>query len=192
MKTCIAMFLVFAVTLVSLDRAIAQTPAEKNKDQDVDKVVVGTNEVVLDAVVKDKKGRLVKDLSAADFEVFEDGVPQEVRSFRLVARGATTPVDSSAPPDAKTGTQPKAAPDATTPQRGPGPFFPPALAVWRWFTIGFHQTLAASPARPLSVTLTVCNAMICGVFGIDLSLHVLQRFTNNGEKIKAAVDQASA
>ena len=192
MKICIAMFLVFAITLISLDRAIAQTPAQKDKDQDVDRVVVGTNEVVLDAIVKDKKGRLVKDLSAADFEVLEDGVPQEVRSFRLVSRGATTPVDSSAPPDAKTGTQPKAAPDATTPQRGPGPL----NFSTRFGGLALVYDRLSPNARSIAreASLSYIDGMqrddFAGVFGIDLSLHVLQRFTNNGEKIKAAVDRA--
>src|SRR6266576_4602219 len=84
MRTCIVLILVFSLTTVSLNKAVCQTPADK--EQDIEKVVVGTNEVVLDAVVKDKKGRAVKDLTAADFQISEDGVPQEVRSFRLVTR----------------------------------------------------------------------------------------------------------
>src|SRR4051794_37550602 len=84
MKTCTILILVFCLNFVSLNKTLCQTPAEK--EQEIEKVVVGTNEVVLDAVVKDKKGRAVKDLTAADFEVSEDGVPQEVRSFRLVTR----------------------------------------------------------------------------------------------------------
>src|SRR6266498_5234368 len=84
MRSSVVLFLVFSLIIVSLDKALCQTPGKK--EQDVEKVVVGTNEVVLDAVVKDKKGRAVKDLTAADFEVSEDGVPQEVRSFRLITR----------------------------------------------------------------------------------------------------------
>src|SRR6266550_156958 len=84
MRTCIVLILVFSLISVSLTKAICQTPADK--EQDIEKVVVGTNEVVLDAVVKDKKGRAIKDLTAADFQISEDGVPQEVRSFRLITR----------------------------------------------------------------------------------------------------------
>src|SRR5437899_584278 len=84
MRTCTVLILVFSLTIVSLNKAISQTPA--NKEQDIEKVVVGTNEVVLDAVVKDKKGHAVKDLTAADFQITEDGASQEVRSFRLVMR----------------------------------------------------------------------------------------------------------
>src|SRR5256712_2664756 len=96
MRSCTVLILVFSLTIVSLNKALCQTPAAK--EQDIEKVVVGTNEVVLDAVVKDKKGRAVKDLTAADFQISEDGVPQEVRSFRLVSR-ESAPVNE---PDADT------------------------------------------------------------------------------------------
>src|SRR5260370_14958730 len=63
-----------------------QTQKPGTSDEDEEKIVVGTNEVLLDAVVKDKKGHLVKDLQASDFEVYEDGVRQDIKSFRLVSR----------------------------------------------------------------------------------------------------------
>jgi VWFA-related protein len=40
--------------------------------------------VAVDLVVRDKKGRLVRDLRASDLEVLEDGAPQEILSVRLV------------------------------------------------------------------------------------------------------------
>src|SRR5215813_8664256 len=55
-------------------------------------VKLGTTEVMLDVVVRDKKGRPVKDLAGADFEVYEDGVKQQIESFHLVVReGAAAP-----------------------------------------------------------------------------------------------------
>lgn len=42
---------------------------------------VNAQRVVLDVVVTDKHGANVKGLSRDDFTVFEDGVPQEIRSF---------------------------------------------------------------------------------------------------------------
>jgi VWFA-related protein len=45
-------------------------------------IKVTTRIVVLDVVVTDKKGKLVeRDLTRDDFSVFEDGKPQEIRSF---------------------------------------------------------------------------------------------------------------
>src|SRR4026208_2129964 len=86
MRVCTVSLLLlsFAIAIVLPLPTNAQKP-EVN-EQEPERIVVGTNEVVLDAVVKDKKGRPVKDLTAADFQISEDGVPQEVRSFRLVTR----------------------------------------------------------------------------------------------------------
>ena len=41
-------------------------------------------EVALDLVVRDSHGKLVKNLRPGEIEVYEDGIRQEVRSFRLV------------------------------------------------------------------------------------------------------------
>ena len=52
----------------------------------------------LDVVVKDKKGRPVKDLKDTDFEIYEDGKPQRIESFRFVLRegGAGAATDAKA------------------------------------------------------------------------------------------------
>jgi VWFA-related protein len=41
-------------------------------------------DVAVDFVVRDKKGRIVRDLKAADVEVYEDGVRQDVALFQMV------------------------------------------------------------------------------------------------------------
>src|ERR1035441_9658472 len=46
------------------------------------------DEVALDLVVRDKKGRLVKNLTSGDVEIYEDGVRQQIRSLRLVTSDA--------------------------------------------------------------------------------------------------------
>ena len=43
--------------------------------------------ILVDAVVRDKSGQLVTDLSATDFELFEDGARQTIDSFTRVTRG---------------------------------------------------------------------------------------------------------
>ena len=54
-----------------------------------------TSEVVVDVVIRDKKGKLVRGLSAADFTVTEDGQAQQMTAVREVAglsSGAPSPV----------------------------------------------------------------------------------------------------
>jgi VWFA-related protein len=48
---------------------------------------VGTEQVEVDLVVRDKEGRLVRDLERGQVEVFEDGVRQDVDSLTLVEHG---------------------------------------------------------------------------------------------------------
>jgi len=43
-----------------------------------------TEEVLLDVVVRDKKGHPVTDLKAEDFQVLDNGTPKKISSFRLV------------------------------------------------------------------------------------------------------------
>jgi len=58
----------------------------------------GANLVRVDAYPT-LKGQPVKDLTAADFEVFEDGVPQKVESFELVQVRAAGPQESRREPN---------------------------------------------------------------------------------------------
>ena len=44
----------------------------------------GVNAVRVDVIVTDKAGNPVADLTAADFEVLEDGKPQDIDLFKLV------------------------------------------------------------------------------------------------------------
>src|SRR5579883_3091593 len=86
MKSRIACITIIALAFSLFGNCLAQTPAGAGQDEE--RVVVSSNEIMLDAVVKDKKGRPVKDLQASDFEIFEDGAPQKIKSFRLITREA--------------------------------------------------------------------------------------------------------
>src|SRR6267378_5870893 len=88
MSRLITVVLLFVLVVTPLS-ILEQPPSTQQGEE---KVVSGTTEVVFDAVVKDKKGRPVKDLQAADFQITEDGMAQEVKSFRLVTgEGADSP-----------------------------------------------------------------------------------------------------
>jgi len=59
----------------------AQTPPP---GQQVPTFRAGVNFVRVDVIVTDSRGNAVKDLALADFEVFEDGKPQKVETFKLI------------------------------------------------------------------------------------------------------------
>lgn len=74
-----------ALAAVSESGVRAQQPAFR----------AGTALVEVDAVVHDKAGRFVPDLSASDFEVLDDGAPRAVELITIVRRGAPTPTVAS-------------------------------------------------------------------------------------------------
>ena len=77
---------------------------------------VTTALVQIDAVVTDSKGRHIEDLSAADFEIIEDGKVRPITSFSFVR---VSPPDGQSRPDRRTARKavPQSAPPAAPPRR---------------------------------------------------------------------------
>src|SRR5215212_7625919 len=93
-----ALILFIVVILLSTNLSIfSQTQSPQNQDDKP--IVLSANEVLLDVVVRDKKGQIIKSLKPSDFEVYEDNVKQDVTSFRLVSR---EPVAGGTKADPKT------------------------------------------------------------------------------------------
>ncbi len=57
------------------------------------KITAGTQEVVVDLVVRDKHGNLVRDLTPADMEITDAGLPVKINSLRLFANGQSKEPD---------------------------------------------------------------------------------------------------
>jgi len=178
MRTFLSLLLIVSIGLSSVV-ARAQTPAQ---DQD-DVIRVRSNEVRLDIVVKDKKGRPIRDLKPGDIEVLEDGVPQKVESFRFVTREAA-PAKSENKDDKATG-----APPPTT-GAPPGRSTPTVTA------LVFDRLSPEARALAKKAGLTyaqedMASGGFTGVFGIDQALRTIQSFTDNPELIKDAVERAT-
>src|SRR6266542_686972 len=68
------------------------------RDDEQDIVRITSNLVQLDVVVT-KDGKLVTDLTADDFEIFEDGHLQQITNFSYVSNIQTAPTVASLPPN---------------------------------------------------------------------------------------------
>ena len=81
MKHLVSLLVLVSITPGTIAPVRAQQPQQPPPD---DVVRITTNLVQIDAVVTDKSGNQIKDLSASDFEVFQDGKPQKIVSVSYV------------------------------------------------------------------------------------------------------------
>src|SRR5690349_23857549 len=84
------MFVTVAICLAVVPVKSQQKTQTKKSDNQEDVIKTNSNLVSLDFRVKDKKGKSVTDLQAADFTVTENGVRQNIDFFDS-ALGATNP-----------------------------------------------------------------------------------------------------
>jgi VWFA-related protein len=164
--------------------AFAQNrPAEQ---QNPDRIVISKDEVPFDVVVRDKKGKLIRDLTATDFEVYEDGVKQEINSFRFVSSLAepATPGDSQPSPANVTVTTEK--PTKSSPPNEAG-----VSAVALVFDrLSPEGRLRARDAALNYLGESVKKTELVGVFLTDLSVVVLQPFTYDTQLVKGGIEKA--
>jgi VWFA-related protein len=82
-KLCSVIGTLVILSFVSVNiRSQVPSPQEKSEA-----IKIRSTEVFVDAVVSDRKNRLIRDLTQQDFEVYEDGVLQEVTSFHVIRGG---------------------------------------------------------------------------------------------------------
>ena len=72
----------------------AGAPAASQNAADDQEVKLSVTLVQVDAVVTDTQRQQVTDLTASDFEIFEDGVPQPVTHCSYVRTSGRCPADS--------------------------------------------------------------------------------------------------
>ena len=152
------------------------------------------NEVALDLVVRDKKGRLVKNLKPGDVEIYEDGVRQEIRSLRLVGAGEAPaqparPLPQVAPQPGQTaGEEPPEADEPARPQAMP-------LRGLNLLCIVFHQLdpvtrkWAVAAAQDFIKTQLRPGTWV-GIFNLDSRVTPLHAFTTNRDELLRAAANA--
>ncbi len=141
----------------------------------------GVTAVLVDIVVRDRKGQPVRDLTQSDFEILEDGASQSIGSFTRVFEGQPSTAASSAPPSSGASPAPPP-PGGTLINPGPGVT---ALVFDRLRPEA--RRLAAQAARNY-LGSTEESADFVAIFGIDLSLTPYVPFTRNGVALRTALD----
>jgi VWFA-related protein len=139
----------------------------------------GTTAVVVDVIVRDRKGNPVTDLRKGDFELLEDGVRQEIADLTLVSRGARA--RARAETHARATTHDPAPPNSIR--------TPTVVALVFDRLSGEGRAAAWKAAR--AALASISESDFFGVFVTDLSLHTLQTFTNDRAALERAIHAAS-
>jgi VWFA-related protein len=167
-KAGVASFVLLAAAanIPGLAQVATAPPAEPT-------IRVTATEVALDLVVRDKKGRQVKNLKPADVEVYEDGVRQQLLSFRMVAgREQERREDSQA-----------------TPQTASGTFLP--LRELNTVCIVFHNIDPVTWPHAVAIVKEFIKSNLppesyIGIFNLNEKLIPLHAFTKNREELLAS------
>ena len=137
--------------------------------------------VLVDVVVRDRRGQPVRDLTVSDFEIFEDGTPQTVTTVTPVfQRAAVAPEAPSTP------TATPAAPAAaigTSPPTGDGP----TVAALVFDRLSPEARRLAVQAAQSYVGAREQAPIHIGVFDIDLALTPHAPFTRNAHMLRQAL-----
>jgi VWFA-related protein len=144
---------------------------------------VDTQVVMLDLVVRDKKGRSVRDLRPEEVTVLEDGEPQEIVEFRLV--GVSGAVDLEAGEAVPSVVQPRSTPGAATPSAALN------LVTLVFDRLGPEGRRLARQAGHQFLDQPERSDLWISVFYVGNGLHLLQQFTTDRESIRRAVDHAT-
>jgi VWFA-related protein len=169
--------LAFMTLVVASDAAQQQPPPQRATGTVEGRV----NAVLVDIVVRDKRGEPVRDLTQADFEVFEDGAPQKIGSFTQVSNGVAPAPNDMRSTTAATGSAP-ASPSAASPS---GPMVT-ALVFDRLSPDG--QRLAVDAAKKYLASKEETPDYFA-VFSVDLALTPYAPFTRNTRVIRDALDK---
>jgi len=164
--------------LVTLISAQSQDKTPKKKPDD-DVIRVSANLVNFDVMVRDKKGKAVRDLKAEDFVVTENGIKQNIEFFdSTLGGGNSTPVPTTT----------NVTPETSTPRTMPRNVIALVLD---------GQTTETTNLKPVRDGITkfikerITTDDSTALFAIAGGLQLLQPFTQDKQKLLSAVEGAT-
>jgi VWFA-related protein len=174
-RSCLRLFRIVLMLVAGTTLAAQQPPAQRAVEADATNVTA----IVVDVVVRDKQGNPVAGLTADDFQIFEDGVRQDVGSLTAVSKppmsAPATARTVAAAPGESIGEAAKKAPEVL------------ALVFDRLSADG--RTFAFKAAMQYVGEGKVSNNVVA-VFGIDQSLIFHQPFTRDADALRESIKSA--
>ncbi len=177
MKKVLGSFCPAVLFLMQVAFAEAQAPAPPEPGVTIHQTV---QEVVLEVMARDTRGRMVKNLKPSDLEVYEDGVRQQIQSFKFIEGREVMSQTSKVP--------------APVTQRAGGVLNP--LKAVNLVCIVFSNLDAYNKKFAVDAVQEFLKSQLdpdtwVAVFNLDSLLTVLHPFTNNRNEIMEAANRAS-
>lgn len=152
----------------------------------------GTNLAIIDAVVVDDRGRHVRDLTAEDFEVVQQGKTYPVRQALYVPAGTTVASAAAVPPRTETAPPAAAAPDRVSTgilSRNASPAPDPRVMAVVVDDLGLSFESMAGARRALTkfVNEEVGPGDLVGILRTSGGVGTLQHFTTDKRLLHAAI-----
>jgi VWFA-related protein len=138
----------------------------------------GTQEALLDVVVRDRKGKLVRNLQSKNIEVFDEGARVKVTGFRLVTASDSSGIAAANGSAASGG-------------RSLDPLPQVRLVSLVFERLGNDARHQARQASLEFLKDELAQNVYIAVFIIDQNLHVVQQFTNDRDVLRKAIEEAT-
>jgi VWFA-related protein len=142
-----------------------------------------TDLVVLDVVVRDRRGQIVRDLKSSEIEIQEDGTAQHITQFRFFEGGVL--VSSEQPTPSGAGRS------VSTPATTVKTLHHPNLVTMVFDQLGPQARTLARTAALEFVRLQDRPDVLVSVFQIDQTLRLTQQFTTDRQRLQAAITQVT-
>ncbi len=151
-----------------------QQTAPARQETNNQSIRIGSNEVLLDVVVRDKRGRPVRDLRPEEIEVYEDNARQTLASFRLLEANSNAGANKNN--EAKsTASQPY------------DPAKPINLVTMVFDNLDNNGRRLARESANEFFQLLPQNTFVA-IYAVNLGFHLIQPFTNDREKLRQAIE----
>ena len=163
----------------------AQAPSPRRADQPY---TSATTAILVDVVVRDKRGRPVTDLAAGDFALSEDGVPQKIDTFTRVSRGSGIGVGVAWKSPGTT----NVAVASASPPAGAAPAEEPqadATVALVFDHLSAENLRLAQRATLGYIPMNGESAARVGVFATDPGVRMLQPYTTDTSLVRNAVSR---
>jgi VWFA-related protein len=177
-------FTLLTPTAAQQPAAQAQTP-DRAKD---DVVRITTNLVQIDAVITNRKGQQITDLAPEDFEIYEDGHPQEIKNFSYITVEQGAAVAAPVKPKSKDKTfvpPPPPPPEQLRPEQVRRSI---ALVVDD-LGLSFETTSYVRNALRKFVDEQMHSGDMVAIIRTGAGVGALQQFTTDKQLLHAAIDR---